>query len=75
MRQQLDRVSARIDQAYGTMLELQLVAFDGRTPLVEFCRIAGSSFDEMIQRVDADILRAFERIEVTPTGEMEPVKA
>jgi len=48
--------------------ELHLVVFDGRTPLVEFCRIAGATFDELLHRIDDDIVETFERLEVGRGG-------
>jgi preprotein translocase subunit SecA len=48
--------------------EMQLVSFDGRTPLVEFCRIAGGTFDRFLERVDEEIVATFHRIRVTEAG-------
>ena len=48
--------------------ELYLVSFDGRTPLVEFCRIAGNTFDELLDDVDDDIVATFEALEITADG-------
>ena len=48
--------------------ELHLVSLDGRTPLVEFCRIAGEMFEDLLTDIDAEIITTFETIRITPAG-------
>ena len=48
--------------------ELAFVAFDGRVPLVEFVRIAAAAFEEMLQRIDDEIVAAFETLPIGPQG-------
>jgi len=48
--------------------ELHFVALNGRTPLVEFCRIARETFEELLERIDDEIVRRFESLRVTEDG-------
>jgi len=45
-----------------------LLAFAGRFPLAEFHRLAGESFQALEDRIADEVVRDFERIEVTPEG-------
>jgi preprotein translocase subunit SecA len=45
-----------------------LLAFAGRFPLAEFHRQAGESFQALEERIEDEIVRDFERIEVTAAG-------
>jgi len=45
-----------------------LLAFAGRFPLAEFHRQAGDSFEALQQRIEDEVVRDFERIEVTAKG-------
>jgi preprotein translocase subunit SecA len=45
-----------------------LLAFAGRFPLAEFHRLAGESFQALEDRIEDEVLRDFERIEITPEG-------
>jgi preprotein translocase subunit SecA len=45
-----------------------LLAFAGRFPLAEFHRQAGDSFHLLEERIEDEVVRDFERIEVTPRG-------
>jgi preprotein translocase subunit SecA len=45
-----------------------LLAFTGRIPLAEFHRQAGESFHLLEQRIEDEVVREFERIEITPAG-------
>jgi preprotein translocase subunit SecA len=48
--------------------ELYLVQLDGRDPFTEFYRAAGAAFESLLERIDADIIEIFERIEITAAG-------
>jgi preprotein translocase subunit SecA len=45
-----------------------LLAFAGRFPLAEFYRQAGESFQALQDRIEDEVVRDFERIEVGPDG-------
>ncbi len=45
-----------------------LLAFAGRFPLAEFHHQAGESFQALEDRIEGEVVRDFERIEVTPEG-------
>jgi preprotein translocase subunit SecA len=45
-----------------------LLAFAGRFPLAEFHRQAGESFQALEDRIEDEVVRDFERIEITPEG-------
>jgi preprotein translocase subunit SecA len=45
-----------------------LLAFAGRFPLAEFHHQAGESFQALLDRIEAEVVRDFERITVTPGG-------
>jgi preprotein translocase subunit SecA len=45
-----------------------LLAFAGRFPLAEFHRQAGESFQALEERIEDEVVRDFERIEITPEG-------
>jgi len=45
-----------------------LLAFAGRFPLAEFHHQAGESFQALQDRIEGEIVRDFERIEITPEG-------
>jgi preprotein translocase subunit SecA len=57
----LDRVEALRD-------EVLLVQFDGRQPLVEYYRAAGSEYERLEARIESSVIDTLRRIEVTPTG-------
>ena len=48
--------------------ELYLVQLDGRDPFTEFCRAAGTAFENLLERIDAGIVETFERVEITAEG-------
>lgn len=48
--------------------EIHLVQLDGRQPVVEFCRRAILAFEELMERIDTEIVRTFETIEITADG-------
>jgi preprotein translocase subunit SecA len=56
----------------GELRELRedsvLLAFAGRYPLAEFHRQAGESFHALEERIESEVARDFERIEVTRDG-------
>ena len=45
-----------------------LLAFAGRFPLAEFHHQAGESFQALEDRIEDEVVRDFERIEITPDG-------
>jgi preprotein translocase subunit SecA len=45
-----------------------LLAFAGRFPLAEFHHQAGESFQALLDRIEDEVVRDFERITVTPEG-------
>ena len=45
-----------------------LLAFAGRFPLAEFHHQAGESFQALEDRIEDEVVRDFERIEITPRG-------
>ena len=45
-----------------------LLAFAGRFPLAEFHKQAGDSFQALQDRIEDEVVRDFERIEITPEG-------
>ena len=45
-----------------------LLAFAGRFPLAEFHRQAGDTFEALEQRIEQEVARDFEPLEVTPDG-------
>jgi preprotein translocase subunit SecA len=45
-----------------------LLALAGRIPLAEFHRQAGESFHLLEERIEDEVVRDFERIEITPAG-------
>ena len=45
-----------------------LLAFAGRFPLAEFHHQAGESFQALEDRIEDEVARDFERIEITPEG-------
>jgi preprotein translocase subunit SecA len=45
-----------------------LLAFAGRFPLAEFHRQAGESFQALEARIEGEIVREFEALEITPGG-------
>ena len=45
-----------------------LLAFAGRFPLAEFHHQAGESFQALLDRIEDEVVRDFERIKVTPEG-------
>jgi preprotein translocase subunit SecA len=45
-----------------------LLAFAGRFPLAEFHRLAGESFQALLDRIENTVVADFERITVTPEG-------
>ena len=45
-----------------------LLAFAGRFPLAEFHHQAGESFQALEDRIEDEVVRDFERIEITPEG-------
>ena len=45
-----------------------LLAFAGRFPLAEFHHRAGESFQALLDRIEDEVVRDFERITVTPEG-------
>ncbi len=48
--------------------EVYLVQLDGRDPFAEFYRTADKAFDELLERIDDDIVEIFERVEITAAG-------
>ena len=48
--------------------ELHFVVYDGRTPLVEFCRMAGELYHDLLESVEGEIVRTFEALEVSEDG-------
>jgi preprotein translocase subunit SecA len=47
---------------------IHLVQYDGRSPLVEFYRIAGAAWNEMFEAVDRAIVKSFGRLDIGPDG-------
>jgi preprotein translocase subunit SecA len=45
-----------------------LLAFAGRFPLAEFHHQAGESFQALEDRIEDEVVRDFERVEITPAG-------
>jgi preprotein translocase subunit SecA len=45
-----------------------LLAFAGKVPLAEFYRDLGRAFVALEQRIDDELVRAFEALEITPAG-------
>jgi preprotein translocase subunit SecA len=48
--------------------EIHLVQLDGRQPVVEFYRLAIRAFEDLLERIDDEIVRTFESIEITRDG-------
>jgi preprotein translocase subunit SecA len=48
--------------------EIHLVELDGRDPVTEFFRTAQTAFEELLSRIDTEIVATFERIEITARG-------
>jgi preprotein translocase subunit SecA len=60
-RDHLDRMEALRD---GVLF----VQFDGRQPLVEFYRAAGSEYEALLTKIDDAVVETFERVEITARG-------
>jgi len=48
--------------------EIHLVQLDGRQPVVEFCRLAIRAFEDLLARIDDEVVRTFETVEITEDG-------
>jgi preprotein translocase subunit SecA len=48
--------------------EIHLVALGGRTPVVEFARSAIAAFELLPDRVDDEVVRSFDSVEITADG-------
>lgn len=48
--------------------EIHLVQLDGRQPVVEFCRLAIRAFEDLLARIDGEVVRTFETVEITEDG-------